>query len=339
MNQKIKIKFNNFEYTKLKDFFPTKVLLENFDIEDVQDVDNADVIVDLAYRWGSKDYLRKDKKRIIISNENLYFKRNLFSLVESLMSKSGMIKKKYKILDILDVYIPKIISSFPFDYFMKKYLRLITKVSKDKEKDTYAIICNDIKGEYIFNLPYFIQEYYYTINSLKKNKTVPKKTKFCAFIVSSNSSRERVDFFKKLSKYKKVDSYGKVMNNMGEDILEKNWIENYKLLRDYKFVICFENSFANEYITEKIINAMRANAVPIYRGASNIGKYFNTKSFINYNDYGTYDKMIEKIIQLDKDSLKYKMFMKQPWFLENKVPQIIKNKEKELIEFYRRILE
>ncbi len=188
----------------------------------------------------------------------------------------------------------------------------------------------------------FIQDYFYDLKKLLKKK-VPsdldiKKKKFCAFVVSSNSSRERVKFFKILSKYKKVDSYGKVMNNMGDIIQKKEWKSNSDLFKKYKFVICFENSFAKDYITEKLPNVMFANTIPIYRGAPNIREYFNTNSFINYDDYGSYGEMIKKIIELDNDKKKYRKFLKQPWFKDNKIPKKIKNKEKELIKFYKKIL-
>ena len=43
---------------------------------------------------------------------------------------------------------------------------------------------------------------------------------------------------------------------------------NRELFRDYKFVICFENSIANDYITEKLPNVMLANSIGIYQGGS-----------------------------------------------------------------------
>ena len=44
-----------------------------------------------------------------------------------------------------------------------------------------------------------------------------------------------------LSKYKKVDSYGRYKNNMGaigNDFASDDYI---KLISQYKFIICFEN--------------------------------------------------------------------------------------------------
>ena len=80
-------------------------------------------------------------------------------------------------------------------------------------------------------------------------------------------------------------------NNRNLDKIQKlNYLSNSALFKKYRFVICFENSFADEYITEKLPNVMFSGGIPIYRGAPNIGKYFNTESFINFENYGYYNK-------------------------------------------------
>ncbi len=340
MKKEIKIKFNKIEEIN-KDCFPFKVLFENFNVKVVEHSDDADVVFERAWRDGDYKFLKGNKKTIIITSEDLFIKRNIFSLIESGVNKLGFKNEKYRFMDRLDMLIPKPFSEIPLIHFMGKYLDFVQKIKVKKLKNKYAIIQNNIKDKNIFILPYFLQGYYYDMPKLikRKNKEMQSRKKFCVFVVSSNSSRERVDFFKKLSKYKKVDSYGKVMNNMGDKIQKLNHLSNPVLFEEYKFVICFENDFSEEYITEKLVNVMFAGAVPVYRGAPNTGKYFNTKSFINFEDYGSYDKMIEKVIELDQDDEKYEKFLKQPWLKENKIPEIIKNKEKELIKFYKKIFD
>ena len=245
---------------------------------------------------------------------------------------------KVKFMDFIDKIIPKAALGKQLFLFLPKYLRYSKRIASGEDKNNYAILCNDIRGGNILNIPLFIQQYFPILKKLEK-KIIQKeaeKRKFCAFIVSSNSSRERIDFFKKLSGYKKIDSFGKVFNNAMADV--KKWKNNSEIFKNYKFVICFENSFADEYITEKLPNAMLANSIPIYRGGPNVGKYFDTKSFINYDDYGSHDAMIEKIIELDKDDRAYLKFLGRPWFRRKKMPSSIKNKEKELINFYKRII-
>ena len=140
-----------------------------------------------------------------------------------------------------------------------------------------------------------------------------------------------------LSRYKKVDSYGKIFRNCEiPEELEKldQWEKiNSELYKQYKFVICFENSYSANYITEKLLLVMYANAIPIYRGAPNVSKYFNTKAFINYEDYGrSYEKMIEKIIELDNNDEKYREFAKQS-FLNDDLFYVISEERKKLVRF------
>ena len=346
-NKKIKIKLNGFhgEYKNdseyFEKFFPIRVLKDNFDVEFVENVEEADVICENCTRGSNYNFLdEKEKTIILFSAEDLFKKRDIFNLIESFFHKIGFKERKWEIMDKIDSIIPHFISSIPIMYFLSKHLKFIKIIIKGKVKNAYAIVQNDLKGENIFVLPCFFYTLYYQLPKLikKNHENLKNREKFCAFIVSSNSSRERVKFFKKLSKYKKVDSYGKVQNNMGDQIFGKRWSTNVDLYKNYKFVICFENNFAKRYICEKLHNTMFSGAIPIYRGAPDIGDYFNTKSFINYDDYGSYDKMIKKIIELDKDDKKYMKIANEPWFVDNKIPKIFKEKGKELIEFYRKIL-
>ncbi|MFT4261024.1 MAG: glycosyltransferase family 10 domain-containing protein [Candidatus Woesearchaeota archaeon] len=179
------------------------------------------------------------------------------------------------------------------------------------------------------------RSHYKTLLKKQKVNHIPKK--FCAFIVSNPSNIERLQFYQKLSKYKKVDSFGKIFKNKNFKVIKEiQYLSNPKIYKNYKFVICFENSYADEYITEKLPNAMLGGAIPIYKGANNADHYFNNKSFINYNDYKSFDKMIEKIIELDKDDEKYLEFINREWITpQNK--KNIEQKEKEFKEFLDKV--
>ena len=172
--------------------------------------------------------------------------------------------------------------------------------------------------------------------------------------------QDRIKFFKKLSKYKKIDSFGCLLKNakIPQELIKKykyydvsleqalkeensfrvanGFLLNQELFRDYKFVICFENSYANDYVTEKLPNVMLANSIGIYRGAPNVGEFFNTKSFINYDNYGSYDKMIAKIIELDKDDDKYQKFLEEPFFVNNEMPSRMKTAKADLSNFIKK---
>ena len=55
-------------------------------------------------------------------------------------------------------------------------------------------------------------------------------------------------------------------------------------MSEYKFVICFENSEEDAYITEKIINPLLANVIPVYWGNKRIGDYFNIDRILHLRD-------------------------------------------------------
>src|SRR5476649_2221352 len=128
-------------------------------------------------------------------------------------------------------------------------------------------------------------------------KILTSKTKFCNFLYS-NKVPFRETFFKRLSKYKKVDSPGSSMNNMPaiDTVYGGNkWESKKQFLSPYKFTIAFENDISPGYQTEKLYDPMIANSIPIYCGDPFIGDTFNTKSFINTLEYVPQKKIISTI--------------------------------------------
>lgn len=138
------------------------------------------------------------------------------------------------------------------------------------------------------------------------------KTKFCNFIYS-RCVDPRNSFFNSLSKYKSIDSGGGCLNNLGYKIPNK-----VQFIKDYKFTIAFENSslwnnIVPGYTTEKIFEPMIVNSIPIYWGNPLIHFDFNQKSFINYFQYNSFDKMIDKIIEIDTDDNLYYEYLNEQY--------------------------
>jgi len=310
-----------------------KLLSKNYHIKRVNKKEDLFIEVVGATPFLSKEF-KQAKKRLLVSGENLFYPINLFKFLQYSSKKSHIPFNK------LNKILPQKILNLKLGLMRPKYHKYIKDLSKNPKKGKYAIICNETKGKNIFNLPYFLQRTFEIKNFEKKKKVTKVPKKFCCIIISNESAFDRINFTKKLSKYKKVDIYGKTsLTNSNNSKLPSSFAENYKFYSQYKFVICFENSFENEYITEKLPNAMMGNSIPIYRGAPNVSKYFNTQSFINYEDYkSSYDKMIEKIIELDKDDKKYLDFVNQKWLTE-KNKKKINEKEKDLKKFLKRVVE
>ena len=171
-----------------------------------------------------------------------------------------------------------------------------------------------------YRLPHYLlyDGYYELVNQKIIDESLSKR-KFCNFVVSNGNCQERNNFFNQLSKYKKVDSGGRFMNNLGFAITDKR-----KFQSEYKFSISFENNAYRPqqpgYTTEKIMEPMTVNSIPLYWGNPNIDLEFNTKSFVNFYDFNSEKDMIDYIIELDKDDNKYLEMLKQPWLLEYNIP-------------------
>ena len=110
-----------------------------------------------------------------------------------------------------------------------------------------------------------------------------------------------------LSKYKKVNSGGKFLNNVGGPIADKITFES-----KHKFSICFDNCSYPGYTTEKIIEAFAARTIPIYWGDPKVSSYFNDKAFINVMDYDSIDKVVERIVEVDNDDSLYISMLREP---------------------------
>ncbi len=157
------------------------------------------------------------------------------------------------------------------------------------------------------------------------------KTKFCCMVVSNGLAKKRIDFFHALSKYKKVDSGGRYLNNVGGPVDDK-----MSFIRDYKFVIAFENSSSPGYTTEKILEPMLAGSIPVYWGNPLIGEDFNDKSFLNYDDLGSGEQLIESMLAMESDSTKAVAMLSQPKFPNNELPPCIR--EENVLAFLKKII-
>lgn len=111
-----------------------------------------------------------------------------------------------------------------------------------------------------------------------------RKTEFCAFL-SSHRSKARDNLFDVLSLYKPVTALGAWNPRLSSNMRKKEAFRDRMVYKDdvtyfdiavekykpYKFVIAGENTNGlNGYVTEKIVNAMLAKAIPIYLGAPDI---------------------------------------------------------------------
>ncbi len=157
-----------------------------------------------------------------------------------------------------------------------------------------------------------------------------EKKYFCNMLVSNPNGKERIEFFHLLNQYKKVDSGGKYLNNIGGPVPNKR-----SFIRNYKFTMAFENSSYPGYTTEKIVEPMWENSIPIYWGNKKINTDFNTKSFVNVHDFGSLKEAAEYVAYLDQTDDKYLNMIKEPWLQNNQLNEYMD--EKQLIRFFEHV--
>ena len=140
-----------------------------------------------------------------------------------------------------------------------------------------------------------------------------EKPDFCSFVVSNGDANPiREEFFELLSKYCKVDSGGRYMNNIGGPVDDKASFDTR-----HRFAISFENSSTPGYTTEKIVDAFAARCIPIYWGDPEVTRVFNPKAFINVYDYRTLEDVVQRVIALDDDPDTYLAMLREPALLDD----------------------
>jgi hypothetical protein len=159
------------------------------------------------------------------------------------------------------------------------------------------------------------------VKAANETETVPpQKTDFCAFVVSQDHGKKtanRIDFFHRLSRYKKVSSGGRMLNNVGGPLGPRRE-DKLAFLRRHKFMIAFENGRHPGYITEKLYDAMEARCIPLYWGDPEVAREFNPKSFVNVADFPDTDAAIARVIEIDQNPALYQAMLAEPYFHDNR---------------------
>jgi hypothetical protein len=128
-------------------------------------------------------------------------------------------------------------------------------------------------------------------------------------VISSDINKSlRQDYLKELMHYINIDSYGRLFNNKKLEN-DTGGDAKLKLYATYKFVIAFENSCTEDYVTEKFYDPILAGAVPVYLGAPNINEFAPAMgSFIDTRDFESPKELASFLITACKDEALYRTF-------------------------------
>ncbi|MDX2171359.1 MAG: glycosyltransferase family 10 [Deltaproteobacteria bacterium] len=126
----------------------------------------------------------------------------------------------------------------------------------------------------------------------------------CAFIGNPEPLRMRA--VRALSSIGPVDVFGSVSGR---------WVEaKQDVARHYRFVLCFENSVAPGYVTEKAFDAWGTGAVPLWNGLDPHG-FLNPAALINYASCAGMDEFCARVARIDRDAAAWSALASQPLLL------------------------
>lgn len=197
----------------------------------------------------------------------------------------------------------------------------------------YAMTFDHVNSSRHYRLPLYVIDMwgaviekwtddYYQLVGLKHDYEKDYDTrKFCSFVVSNPNQQMRNMAFETVSRYKKVDSGGPHLNNIGEVLPRDKLVYKLDFLNQYRFNICFENGSHPGYLTEKLFNALQVKTMPIYWGSPTVDRDFNTKAFINAHNFTYLDDVVKYVKHLDSPDGKqeYLDIIERPAF-KNDIP-------------------
>ena len=122
-----------------------------------------------------------------------------------------------------------------------------------------------------------------------------------ASIILSNAyhGKQRLEFYNTVKKEIPVFSGGKYDNNVAFVVpgsYNSNDMVNF--YRRGKFAITMENNDKPYYITEKLVNGIRAGVIPIYWGSSRVTEFFNPRRFIHLSKQPTKEEVSSIITRM-----------------------------------------
>ena len=153
------------------------------------------------------------------------------------------------------------------------------------------------------------------------NNYLHKKSKFLACLMSAcfygdhlyDSRRLYIENLKKHGL--NIDMYGHCGNNCG------NFSSCSKVLREYKFVLAFENSLCDDYISEKPYrNGLLLGVVPVVMSGANLSDPYILPpgSFINAGNFSRASTLVEFLQKVGTDPKIYNKYFewRQMWDIQ-----------------------
>jgi hypothetical protein len=147
------------------------------------------------------------------------------------------------------------------------------------------------------------------------------KPHFCSLLSAyvDRTVKRRAQFFHILNRLRKVDSAGRALNNTGYRLppgdryqVKVDW------LASYRFNIAFENTRRAGWCTEKLVDPLHVNTIPIYWGDPRVKDFFNPESFICRDDFSSDHELAEYVLHVDDTPELYAKYIRACPFHNNR---------------------
>ena len=170
---------------------------------------------------------------------------------------------------------------------------------KCNKNDYTCVLWGERNHKNVVNMPLFIPYIYSNnfVNTLetKKEINIVPNNDVCV-IITNPRGKERIQFLNELEKHFKVCYAGGYKNNVGGSLKPAyNTKEYHSFVNQFKFIISMENSREDTYITEKLINGILSNIIPVYWGSDKVHDYINEERFLNLKDINNTYEIIDKM--------------------------------------------
>lgn len=157
---------------------------------------------------------------------------------------------------------------------------------------------------------------------------IPRK--FAAYATSHCDVSHRNEFYVMLGKsYKRIYHINEACDNLSsphnagfsDRSNEMTWMTSVvRTFAEYKFAIVFESKASPGYVTEKLLLARLAGAIPIYYGSQMVYEFVNKDAFINCSPHAlesshdAFHRCIELIRKVDDDETLRKSMLSAEFF-------------------------
>ncbi|RNA05317.1 alpha-(1-3)-fucosyltransferase C-like [Brachionus plicatilis] len=174
-----------------------------------------------------------------------------------------------------------------------------------------------------YNLNSDFSPYYYSNIEFKWERNLKfdenqdfsiNKTKLAFFLATNcRAFSKRTEYVKEMQKHSnRIDVYGgcgKSCNISGEDRFSSNLCRQ-KLSKDYRFLLAFENSMCKDYITEKLLDTVLFDIVPVVFGYGPYDQLIPRSAYINALDFKTPKELVNYLTYLESNSTAYNSYFK-----------------------------